>query len=330
MAPHDLLNLGRVDVEPAGDDHVLLAIDDIDVAVFVLQADIAGAVPAVGGRDLVGGLLVLVIAGHHQGAAYDDFAPLARRQDVLVIVHDLDGRQQTGLPAARQAVGLVGRQRLGVGLGRQIGADHRRFGLAVALRHHRAEYVDRLFQLVDRHGGGGIDEIFERGIIVFAHIRVGQHHVDGGRRQEQVGHAVFFDVLHELGQLHPVHDDVRGAIGHERQPDHTRRVSHRRGTQMHRQLLRRHMGHHRGDHGLEQLVGPHDALGPAGRAAGREDSADIIGLVREVRRGPLMASDKAREGRRIDTFTVEADVVFDPRALFPNDLNIFLELTVIK
>ena len=76
MSPDDLLDLGGIDVETTGNDHVLLAIDDIDEAIFVFHADIAGAVPAVGGRDLIRGVLVLVVPRHHQGPADDNLTPL--------------------------------------------------------------------------------------------------------------------------------------------------------------------------------------------------------------------------------------------------------------
>ena len=71
-----LLDLGGVDVEAAGDDHVLGPVDDEEEAVVVEVADVAGVVPAVR-RRLGGGLRVLVVAGHHQRAAHDDLAALA-------------------------------------------------------------------------------------------------------------------------------------------------------------------------------------------------------------------------------------------------------------
>ena len=65
MAPQHLLELAREDVEATGDDHVLLAIDDVDEAVFADNADVAGMVPAEAGR-LFGRGRVLVIAAHDQ------------------------------------------------------------------------------------------------------------------------------------------------------------------------------------------------------------------------------------------------------------------------
>ena len=48
MAEDRVLDLGRVDVEPADDEHVLLAVGDLQVAALVHHADVAGVQPAVG------------------------------------------------------------------------------------------------------------------------------------------------------------------------------------------------------------------------------------------------------------------------------------------
>src|SRR4029453_14248637 len=76
MAPQHLLDLAGEDVEAAGDDHVLLAIDDVDEAVLVDNADVAGMVPAEG-RGLARRGLVIVVAQHDQAAAHHDLAALA-------------------------------------------------------------------------------------------------------------------------------------------------------------------------------------------------------------------------------------------------------------
>src|SRR5690606_23095704 len=70
------LDLRRVDVEPAADDHVLLAVDDVDEAVLVLEAHVAGELVATvaGRRRRLG---VLVVAGHDAGAVDRDLAGLA-------------------------------------------------------------------------------------------------------------------------------------------------------------------------------------------------------------------------------------------------------------
>jgi hypothetical protein len=51
-----VLDLGRVGVEPADDEHVLLAVGDPEVAALVEHPDVAGVQPALG-VDRLGGLL---------------------------------------------------------------------------------------------------------------------------------------------------------------------------------------------------------------------------------------------------------------------------------
>src|SRR5690606_16031757 len=43
----DLLDLPRVDVEAAGDDHVLLPVDDVEVSILIHAGDVAGPQPPV-------------------------------------------------------------------------------------------------------------------------------------------------------------------------------------------------------------------------------------------------------------------------------------------
>ena len=81
----DILDLGGVDVLPAGDDHVALARDDIQVAFGIEMTDVARMVPAIaqgpGGR-----LRRIPIAQHNVRTAYQDFAILARRDVAPVVV----------------------------------------------------------------------------------------------------------------------------------------------------------------------------------------------------------------------------------------------------
>src|SRR5258705_13594200 len=63
-----MLDLDRGDVLATGDDDVLGAILDYDLAALIEHADIAGMKPAAG-KGLPGGLFVLEIALHHDIAA---------------------------------------------------------------------------------------------------------------------------------------------------------------------------------------------------------------------------------------------------------------------
>ncbi|MNT30083.1 hypothetical protein D3C72_1658600 [compost metagenome] len=68
MAEQELLDLARVDVLAAADQHVLHAADDIAVAFFVDGGEVAGMHPAV--ADGFGGArLVVPVAQHDRVAA---------------------------------------------------------------------------------------------------------------------------------------------------------------------------------------------------------------------------------------------------------------------
>ena len=64
MAVDRALDLGRIDVLAAGDDHVLGPVEHIDVAVFIEVTDIAGGDPAVGINRAGSGFGQLPIAEH--------------------------------------------------------------------------------------------------------------------------------------------------------------------------------------------------------------------------------------------------------------------------
>src|SRR3954463_7452883 len=73
MLEQQLLELARVDVVALVDEHVLLAVDDGEVAVLVDRADVAGAQPAVL-EHLGRGLDLVVVTAHHLRAADADLA----------------------------------------------------------------------------------------------------------------------------------------------------------------------------------------------------------------------------------------------------------------
>jgi len=84
-----VLDLARKDVEPAGDDHVLLAVEDEHVAALVRARDIAGMQPAVlqGFRGL---LRPLPVSGHHMRRAHADLAGLSGFDFTVVVAENFD------------------------------------------------------------------------------------------------------------------------------------------------------------------------------------------------------------------------------------------------
>ena len=77
------LDIGRIDILPARNNHVLLAIDEIQEAVLIETPDIAGAQPALSGRMCPGCFLircvVRMITGHHEATVADNLAGFADR-----------------------------------------------------------------------------------------------------------------------------------------------------------------------------------------------------------------------------------------------------------
>src|ERR671933_2051153 len=91
VAVEDVLDLARPDLIARGVDLVLLAVDEVEPAVRVHEADVAGPERSAGERVL--GLLgLLPVARHDHRAARDELADLARRQLLAVLADDLDDR----------------------------------------------------------------------------------------------------------------------------------------------------------------------------------------------------------------------------------------------
>ena len=69
-----VFDFGREHVEAAGDHHVLLAVDDVEVAVGVAIGDVAGMVPAVA-CDFRGGVRLLEIGVGDQSEPRTTISP---------------------------------------------------------------------------------------------------------------------------------------------------------------------------------------------------------------------------------------------------------------
>ena len=85
----DALDLGGGDILAAGNDHVLLAIGQVEKAVLIEIADVSGTKPVAEERGC-GFLGILPVALRDLGPAQADFAVLAGRQAIAGIVTDFD------------------------------------------------------------------------------------------------------------------------------------------------------------------------------------------------------------------------------------------------
>jgi hypothetical protein len=98
------LDLGGVDVLPTGDEHVLLAVDDVEEAVGVPPGQVAGVKPAPRVDRRGAGGRVLEVTGEHRRALEDQLAHLAGR-DLPAVLADHGGAHEPVRPADRAGLG---------------------------------------------------------------------------------------------------------------------------------------------------------------------------------------------------------------------------------
>ena len=89
VAQQRVLDLARIDVVAAADDHVRGTVLQVEEAVRVEHAHVARAYPPIGQESLRGQLGRVVVAGHARGRAHGDFARLARRHRMAGLVDRL-------------------------------------------------------------------------------------------------------------------------------------------------------------------------------------------------------------------------------------------------
>ena len=157
VAHEDLLDLDRVDVLAAGDDHVLLAVDERDVAVVVDLAEVAGVEPAAAER--VGRRRRQhPVAGEDVLAAHEQLADLADG-DVAVVVVDEAGLdvQQRAADRAELLLDVVGVEH---------GHRRRRLGQAEALLERHAAVVEELDQRQRRRRAARQGHVERRQVVV--------------------------------------------------------------------------------------------------------------------------------------------------------------------
>ena len=160
VAAQAVLELGGGDVlASGGDDELLLASGDAQVAVLVEGADVAGAEPAVGGEGLGGGRGVVVVGGEDSDTADLDLLVLTDADLVAA-----DGRAD------------------GADLVEPVGVDADRadgLGQAVALQDGQAQATVEVPQALPQRPSAGDDE-----------TGIGSHESPDLAEDETVGHGV--------------------------------------------------------------------------------------------------------------------------------------------
>ncbi len=266
MRGQDVFDVGGVDVEAAGDDHVLLAVPEHHEAVFVEPAHVAGAdealAPGVVPLGRAGGLGPAVIADHHAGATAHDLTGFATRQFAAFLI---DHAHVAAAGGRAHCVQLV---RIQVGLQDAGGAA---FGHAVVLDQPARPALEHIGLQRGGKGRAGAELHDEVAQVVLVEGRKRQQpavlhgHEHGVRGMVPLAQP---QVVLRMESWHQQHRPTKGQRGEE---DHQRGVGIQRGGQH---------GHAVGLIAITQAtlhvgpahaVGLHDALGLAGGARGIDD-----------------------------------------------------------
>ena len=210
------LDLERVDVLAARDDHVLRAVDEVEVAVLVGGDDVAGAVPAVDER-LGGRVRAVPVAEHDVRPADPQLARLALRPPHL----GLDARHRRAdrgeAPAAAAVV-----------LGREVGDGRRGLGHPVELGDVAVRQpLEHAALELGRDRRGGVLDVPQRREVGGVGARRVEQHREHRRHEHGVGDPLALDRLEHGGGV-----EAREQRPAPRRPTCTRAGSRsrRRGT----------------------------------------------------------------------------------------------------
>ena len=281
MGVQNVLQLTGIDVVTRGDDHPLGSALEINEALLVHGAQIAGIDPGqpIGvGLEGMGGLLrVLHVFLHHSGPGQKDFTFLAVGQLLIRSrCYDLD-------------VGIGERQAdaaLFCHMGRSQAAGGHRFGGAVAFPHLNGglvviEELVELFLQFHRQGVSAREHALQTAEISAIHRGQAQQRlVQGGNTGNEIA-AMLDDQLGIAFGGKAGHQNAPPALGqHGMDADtQTETVEQGHGGQ-HFVAGTEHLvgGNDLLAESVEIAVGEHDALGGAGGAARIQDHGRIVGL----------------------------------------------------
>ena len=100
MVFYDRLDVRRVNILATRNNHVFLAIDNIQIAALVNAANIAGTNPAptlvIGAGRLSIGIVAIQVTGHYQSSIAEYFAAFACRNFTIIVIDDADVLSRAG------------------------------------------------------------------------------------------------------------------------------------------------------------------------------------------------------------------------------------------
>ena len=209
MTGEHVLDLERMDVLAAGDDHVVEPSFQPEVPVLVEAADVAGVVPAVVDRPLVG-VGPVPVAGERLvgGHVAENLAVLAEAEPGV----------QGGAARAPRLRRLVAVDRVRVDLGRAVVVDE----------EPRRECRDALLDQCARHRRAGVGDRLHRREVEIAPPRMRDQVVEEGRSEVERGDPLPLDQLERrLGVPLRLADVAASDQVHREQGVHAHRVVER-------------------------------------------------------------------------------------------------------
>ena len=209
---HQALNLCRIAVEAADDEHVFEPVGNAQIAALVEHADVAGVQPAVGVNRFQRRRFVVKVTLHHVVAAQQHLARLAGGDGVAVFIDAAHlGAGHGAAAGGGDGLGTVAGVTNGgtaAALGQAVGGGD--VGNAQFFTHPRNQHR--------RHRGRASDGHAQRRNVEILQARVRQHGQKQRRRPRQKADAVVGDARqHLVGVKHLLRVD-RGTLDKRRHP----------------------------------------------------------------------------------------------------------------
>jgi len=205
------LDIGRINVLSPGDDHVLFAVDDIEIALGVDPPDVAGAQPPAVLRVDPGGLGIgvrpIVVTQHGDVAASDDLAAFAYRGFAIRLVEDAQVRAGQGFSDRGEP--------LRGGFGFECG-DHT-LGQAIEFNEITAEIFERARFQRQRERRSAAHDRPQRAQVGAVEGRALEHALHDHRHEGGVGGLVAGDARKDADRVELAFDDHRATDQHAAQ-----------------------------------------------------------------------------------------------------------------
>ena len=279
MPQQYFLDLARINVGAAADDHVLGAVPQRQETVLVERSDVAGMQPAVAQR-FQAGVRIAPVAAHDGIAANQDFADLPGRQRPVLLVGNANLYRRLRDPNRSQPLFVTRVFALADMELRQCGDRHGRFALAINLRETRPHHLQRALDVPQVHRAAAVDDGFQPVERWRVFARMGHHAMDHGRCREHRHAAPAAAQLEYFRGLEmpAFGNDLVGSDEHVRKIVLARTVRH--GRRMQYGIVRRDALDSRKigkRHAHQVAVRDHHAFRPSRRSAGVEQPGHIVG-----------------------------------------------------